>query len=355
MAKPKILIGLTYYLPNISGVTRYASILADELKKRKYEVRIITAKFKRGLADEENIERISGFQIGKGFVMPMYWWKSIRLVKWAEVVNCHLPAVEAFWLAVWAKRFKKKLVVTYHCQMETGNIILDKIIDLIQNHICSLADVIMVNSQDYIEGNNLLKNYRDKIAEVYPPIKIKVLVGSKKIQKNKVVGYLGRISKEKNIEMLIEAFKNMDGNYSLVLAGPEAALGEEKYLEKIEQLIGSDKRISKIGRVENPGKFYNSIDCLVLPSNSQLESFGMVLAEAIKCGCPVVAFDLPGIRVPIVKTGFGEICRPNDVKDLKEKIMTVLENGKEYYQKRIKNIELFSYKKTVDKYEEIFR
>jgi glycosyltransferase involved in cell wall biosynthesis len=355
MAKPKILIGLTYYLPNISGVTRYASILAEEFKKRKYEVRIITAKYKKGIQGEEKIERISGFQIGKGFIMPMYWWKSLQLVKWADIVNCHLPAVEAFWLAVWAKWFKKKLVVTYHCRMETGNLILNKVIDLIQNYICSLADVIVVNTQDYIEGNGLLKNHRNKIVEVYPPIKIKGSVRPKKFRKNKVVGYLGRISKEKNIEMLIEAFKNMDVDYSLVLAGPEAAVGEEKYLKEIEQLISSDQRISKIGRVENPGDFFNSIDCLVLPSNNQLESFGMVLAEAIKCGCPAVAFDLPGIRVPIQKTGFGEICRPNDVEDLKDKIMTVLENGRGYYQNKGKNLELFDYTKTINKYEEIFK
>ena len=47
--------------------------------------------------------------------------------------------------------------------------------------------------------------------------------------------------------------------------------------------------------------FYKSIDLLVLPSINQTEAFGMVQAEAI-AGTPVIAGNLPGVRIPIKLT-----------------------------------------------------
>ena len=102
----KILVGLTYYWPNISGVSVYANILAEELSKRKHNVRIICSK-----STNPNVVGINGFSVGKGFIMPMYWLKSIEQVRWAETVNCHLPSIESFWLALWGKVFHKKVII----------------------------------------------------------------------------------------------------------------------------------------------------------------------------------------------------------------------------------------------------
>jgi glycosyltransferase involved in cell wall biosynthesis len=96
------------------------------------------------------------------------------------------------------------------------------------------------------------------------------------------------------------------------------------------------------------------IDCLVLPSVNNLETFGIVQAEAMKCGTPVVASNLPGVRMPVQMTGMGEICEIKNADDLAKKINSVLKNGKKYYQQKARNLELFDYKKTVEKYEKLF-
>ena len=49
----------------------------------------------------------------------------------------------------------------------------------------------------------------------------------------------------------------------------------------------------------------------MLPINST-ESFGMVQVEAMTCGTPVVASDLPGVRQPARMTGMGKIIPPAD-------------------------------------------
>ena len=51
MVKKKVLIGLTYYFPYISGLSQYAKLLAEGLVKDGYRVEIITSKFENKLED----------------------------------------------------------------------------------------------------------------------------------------------------------------------------------------------------------------------------------------------------------------------------------------------------------------
>ncbi|MCX6726506.1 MAG: glycosyltransferase family 4 protein [Candidatus Shapirobacteria bacterium] len=353
MKKPRILIGITYWLPNISGVTQYGVILADELKKRKYEVKVLTAKSSPNPSFEKrrgiNIVRIPGFSLGKGFIMPRYCWKSLLMVKEADIVNCHLPSVECFWLALWGKLFGKKVVTTYQCQFNSRNNLISFGVKLIDWLVLGLSEKIVVNSMDYIIGNDLWQQYRQKMIEIYPPVKIVSTKEKFKFKGEKIIGFLGRISSEKNIELLIEAFSFLPKSWTLVIAGPENIIGEEKYQQKIDLLVNMDIRIVKLGKINNPVKFFNSIDCMVLPSNNRLEAFGMASAEAISCGCPVVVSDIPGVRVPVKLTGMGKMFRSNDVKDLANKITAVIKN-----KPKISNINIFSIKSFMESYEKVF-
>ena len=73
----KILISLTYYLPNISGVTIYAEILAKKLAGDN-QVTILTSKFQRSLKTRESknnlfIRRVwAPIKINKGIIMPLF-------------------------------------------------------------------------------------------------------------------------------------------------------------------------------------------------------------------------------------------------------------------------------------------
>jgi glycosyltransferase involved in cell wall biosynthesis len=347
----KILIGLTYYKPNISGVTEYASILAEELEKRKHEIKIITSKFKKGLVDNDKIKRIAGMAIGKGFIMPTYFFESIKLVKWAEVVNCHLPSIESFWLVLWAKIFKKKSIVTHHCEFQINgnltNIFIGIVTYPIHFFVYLLADKIVAYTKDYADTSIFLRFFKNKIIYILPPIKIKNLKSKNlKSKSKKVVGFVGRIGWEKGLEYLIEAMKSVEAE--LILVGPyKDVAGDETYKTlKGVKLVGPIER-NKLN------KYYGRFDCLVLPSTNNLETFGIVQAEAMICGCPVVASNLPGVRVPVQITGMGEICQIKNSLDLAEKINLVLKNGKKYYQQKAKNLELFDYRKTIDSYEKL--
>ncbi|MFQ5728885.1 MAG: glycosyltransferase [Waddliaceae bacterium] len=71
-------------------------------------------------------------------------------------------------------------------------------------------------------------------------------------------------------------------------------------------------------------------DCLVLPSLR--EGTPNVILEAMACGLPVVATDLPGIR-EVVKDGItGHLVKPKDVNTLTEKLLEMIRNPKSRQQ-----------------------
>ena len=73
-------------------------------------------------------------------------------------------------------------------------------------------------------------------------------------------------------------------------------------------------------------EFYRRIDLLVLPSVNRTEAFGIVQAEAMLSGIPVVASDLPGVRAPIKLTDNGELAAAGNPKALMQAIIKVMEN-----------------------------
>ncbi len=360
----RILIGVTYYYPNISGVSEYAKILAEELANSN-KVEIICAQHKKELKKVENInavrvERIEGWQISKGFLMWKYPIISFKAVKRNVVVNCHLPSMESFWLALWGKILKKKVVITHHCEFTYSGNLSNKIIAVLSfpSHFLTylMANTIVAYTEDYARHSMFLKIFKKKVVYILPPIKIetkaKNLDFREKKYKIKVIGYVGRIAWEKGLTYLIEAMKKI--NAKLILAGPYKDVVGDKTYETIKNNLS--EKVELLGPIahENLGDFYKKIDCLVLPSINNLETFGIVQAEAMKCGTPVVASNLPGVRVPVRLTKMGEICSIEDSDNLAKKINIVLKSGKKYYQKIAENIDLFDYKKTVKSYEKVF-
>jgi glycosyltransferase involved in cell wall biosynthesis len=105
-----------------------------------------------------------------------------------------------------------------------------------------------------------------------------------------VVGYAGRLVREKGVDLLLQAAAQLpeDVHVRLVGAGPE-----QPALQRLGERLGLGKRLSIVPLVpstEMP-RALAGFDCLVLPSRSRpnwKEQFGRVLIEAMACGVPVV-------------------------------------------------------------------
>lgn len=374
----RILISLSYYTPNISGLTNYAKILAEELSKKGNEVTILTSQHNKNLLSQENKNGVKiirvpvSFRLGKGPIMFSLPFRAWKYVEQADVVNCHLPQFESFILVLLAKIKHKKVILTYQTDLSWSGGLLLKIskIAMLISHLISaiFAEKIVVSSKDYANNSGFLKLFSKKLIYIYPPMRLAnaenlVLKSFKErlqLKEKHVIGTLTRISPEKGIEYLLEAIPyladKLGYSFTIIIAGPPRPIGEDNYFRKIETLSKKyNKYVKFIGELSDEGLkyFYKSLDVFVLPSINTTEAFGMVQVEAMLCGVPVVASNLPGVRVPIIETGMGELAEPKNSRDLAEKIVKVLKN-KERYTKKKEFIEReFSLQHTISEYEKL--
>jgi len=107
------------------------------------------------------------------------------------------------------------------------------------------------------------------------------------------IGFIGRISPEKNVYNLVKAIKILlDRNVNLELDIYGDTRNEE-YLRKVENLISEsnlNEKISLRGKSNDIKAVYKSIDILCLISD--YEGFSNVLSEALSCGVPIITSNI---------------------------------------------------------------
>ncbi len=114
--------------------------------------------------------------------------------------------------------------------------------------------------------------------------------------------YVGRLTREKNIESLIEACQLVGHcHLTIIGAGPE-----EQALKQITRKTNIDF----LGNVSNEKlpAYLTQADFFVLPS--LYEGTPKALLEAMSCGLPVIGADSPGIREIIINGENGILCSP---------------------------------------------
>lgn len=343
----------TYFFPYISGLTQYPYRLFIHLAKKGHHIQVVTFRHANNLLKNERVDGIDiertnyWFKISKGFFAPFFLFSIFKKVTQAEVVIINQPSIEGISAIILGRILGKKVISFYHCRLQTNRAFLQKMINHTVNFVVfielSLSHVIIATSADYIK-KTLVNIFNYKITIIMPPI-IPCSVSSKRYthfirQKanHTWIGFCGRISSEKGLEYLIKAYEYIRKSISsakFVFAGPlgHEVVGEEWYYQKIQKLL-NDKSIPHLflGRLRNDemGSFYKAIDCLVLPSVNNTEAFGMVQAEAMVQGTPVIATDLPGVRIPIQLTGMGLVVPQKNAHQLGLSIIRVITHRSQF-------------------------
>lgn len=135
-----------------------------------------------------------------------------------------------------------------------------------------------------------------------------------------VIGFVGRISREKGILELTYAWKSLSKEFPhthLLVVGPDESEAGE--LKAFAELKGRDSRIHLTGlipKLENMPHYYASMDVLAFPTYR--EGFGLVAAEASAMALPVVATKIPGCIDVVVDGVTGTLINVNDANALAE-------------------------------------
>jgi glycosyltransferase involved in cell wall biosynthesis len=130
-----------------------------------------------------------------------------------------------------------------------------------------------------------------------------------------VIGFVGRLSKDKGVDILFDAFNQLIQKYPflrMVLAGP--LLEENQFSAPAMHQLYHDDRVFYLGKIAEVAPVYALMDILAL--SSLREGFGNVLIEAAAMEVPVIAPDIPGCRDAVNRQVTGELFTKGDAKDL---------------------------------------
>lgn len=129
--------------------------------------------------------------------------------------------------------------------------------------------------------------------------------------------FLGRIMKEKGVEELFYAAKELKAKYGDKVKFDFVGFFEDEYKETVEELV--ENGIVKFhGFQSEPQPFYESTHCTVLPSYH--EGMSNVLLEAAATGRALITSNIPGCKEAVDNGISGLLCEKMNQTDLLEKI-----------------------------------
>jgi glycosyltransferase involved in cell wall biosynthesis len=377
----RILIALTYYRPHYSGLTIYTERLARALAARGHQVTVLTSRFDTSYPEEEIVDGVRVLRLpvmmrlSKGVIMPSMPFRAWQEIKNANVVNLHVPQLDAAPIATLARIMGRQVVMTYQCDLQLPSGLVNRVANLASNVAnrvtAGMSNIIVTTSQDYADNSSFLMRYSSKIWPISPPVVLEQ-VSPEFIEQvrqkyriepgEKIIGMVARLAAEKGVEYLVRALPRVLETHPearVLYAGQhENVMGEEAYAEMLSPLIDRlGDRWEFLGLIPDDelAALFHLCDVVVLPSTNSTEAFGMVQVEAMICGTPVVASDMPGVRQPVIQTGMGKLFSLKDAASLAESLIDVLDTPASFHGDVPGITRQFAPDSTAAEYEKVFK
>lgn len=376
----RLLTALTYYRPHYSGLTIYAEREARALTQRGHQVTILTSRFDNRLPSYERLDGIEivrprvCFRISKGVIMPGMLHSAWKLVRQADVVQLHVPQLDAAPIALLSKWMGKPVVLTYHCDLRLPSGAIHSAANLasnLANHITAhFSDMVVTNTLDYAHNSPFLRRYQAKLRAIFPPVELlpysqAALQDFKRKYRispgQRLIGMAARLASEKGVEYLARAIPEVLERHPtarVLFVGPyQQVVGEEAYARRLMpqiEKLGEHWTFLGVIPPEEMAAFFHLSEVTVLPSLNSTESFGLVQVESMASGTPVVAANLPGVRVPVQETGAGLLVPPGVSHALAQALISILDTPAAYRGKTENLIQESTPDAVARKYEQIF-
>jgi glycosyltransferase involved in cell wall biosynthesis len=154
---------------------------------------------------------------------------------------------------------------------------------------------------------------------------------SKREKQSDLILFVGRISFDKGLHILLRSLALLEKPTHLVIIGPPD--WNKTYFETVMRLIQDENkkghhRVTYLGERDPSDliKWYRKASMLVLPSLG--EAFGMVNLEALSCGTPVVATNVGGVSEVVLNEKNGLTVPPGNPEKLADAIRYLQDNEK---------------------------
>lgn len=305
------------FLPFVGGVALSASLYQKHLKRRGDRVVVYAPEYEDADEDEDDVRRMPAIQNfnQSGFSLPIPFttrhlsdFKRERF----DIVHVHHPFLLGEMGMAQAREWRLPLVFTYHTQYEqyTHYVPLEQetagtTIVRHATEFCDLCDLVIAPTGD-IERMLRRRGVKSPIEILPTGVELERFEQADGGATRKELGiaegapvlvHVGRLAREKNLPFLMRACLK-------VLAEADEAhfivAGEGKNKEELEKMAKEagevSRRVHFLGRREGRAlaDTYAAGDLFVFASKSETQ--GMVIAEAMAAGTPVVALEADGVR-----------------------------------------------------------
>ncbi len=341
--------------PLMTGAGRSTLRFAELLSKKGHKIIVIAAKYP-GTGNIDLQDGIKTYRF-RSVIVPKYG-KSLRFFfptvselknilrkENIQLLHVMVPTPSAIMAVIAAKSLGIKVVA--HSHMQSQNLLynipgfaasktLNSFLNKYLAWFYKKADIVICPSKF---GEALLKKYdpRLKTAVVSNGVDIskfrkaspRAFLDKYGLSKSaRRMLFVGRLHPEKSVDTLIRSMpyvlkKLTDAQLDIVGSGYLL-----KPLRRISKKLGLENHVRFFGNISDNELVmaYNACDIFVLPSLAELE--GMVVLEAMSCGKPVIIADSKDSAAADLVDGNGLLFKPADYKDLSEKILALLQNGR---------------------------
>ena len=364
MAKQKLLIATGCFLPRWDGIARFLLEIIPKLQE-KYEITIVAPDFpgKGPQIEGVHIVRIplSFLQFGDYPTPKLCFRKLRKLVKQHDIIFSQTigPIGSAAILA--AKKFKKPIVAfTHSIEWELFSKSVKRFGGVIFNLVrwwarwlynkCTLLIVPASEIIDILESNGIRAEKKvvhlgcDTEKFKPPEMKLKAKKDVGIDPKYAVIGFCGRIGREKDLPTLHKAFKIVGRKRTdilLLIVG--TGLKEE------EERLFRGRHVMLTGATDNVIPYLHAMDIYVLPSHTETTS--LTTLEAMACGLPVIVTRVGYIRRYVRNMKNGLFFEKGNAAELAKKIEELMSRPmliqRLGYEARETVLKKFSWQETV--------
>lgn len=329
----KICMMTNTYLPHVGGVARSVSTFAEEFVRQGHEVLVVAPEFDgKPLAAkaEAMVVRVPSLRNFNGsdfsVRLPGAAALSDRLEAFqADIIHAHHPFLLGDTALRIAMNKNVPIVFTHHTRYEDYthyvpfSDTLKEVAIQVPTHFANLCDGVIAPSES-LARTIRRRGVTTPIKVIPTGIDVQAFATADGARFRKriglaenawVIGHVGRLALEKNLGFLAEGVAlalQAEPRARFLVVGDGPARDEFKAVfEKhgvAEQLLLAGKRTGRVLR-----EAYRAMDIFVFASKSETQ--GMVVAEAMAAGLPVVALNASGVREVVADGENGFLLRGN--------------------------------------------
>ncbi|MDR0791587.1 MAG: glycosyltransferase [Methanomassiliicoccaceae archaeon] len=361
------------YIPTVDGVVTAVVTIKKELEDMGHSVTVIAPDPGKDKREEGTIyfPAIS-FKKYKGYFLPIFRSNKIELIKDLDpdIIHIYGEALMSIKGLIASRTLKIPSVATYvtsvgevindYSPIRLPAPIMDRLVWTYLRSFLKRPSALIVPTRPIAEeliGHGVKAK---RLETIHIGVDVKRFTRNEEdgnrirekhnVASKRVVICAGRLSSEKNIDLLIRSMRSVDGNTVLIIVGKGPMDAELRQLSKD---LGLDEKVIFTGFVpdEELVAYYSAAD--IAASCSKFETQGLTTLEAMSCGLPTACADARAF-IEFVKDGVNGQRFTSDEKSCSGAIMKCLNDKEKLSAGARATAEAYSIRETAVKLERLY-